>query len=107
MAFKIGNKVLVKENYEDEQLGQFAPYGIQTVLEVKENATSLKQMIKIEERGEWIDETWFEFVSEQIDYKSLLKLYEAEIKIKLSLNKHLALGDFCEWLQEREDRKRT
>ena len=33
--FKVGDKVLAKGNYEDEQLGEFAPYGILVVTGVR------------------------------------------------------------------------
>jgi hypothetical protein len=60
--FEIGDKVMLNENPLDEQLGEFIPLGIKTIIDVKDvshiEGTS-GQWVKIEGHNDWIDSTYF------------------------------------------------
>lgn len=61
--FKIGEQVRLITNPLDEQLGEFIPIGIKTIIDVKDvshiEGTS-GQWVKIAEHNDWIDSTYFE-----------------------------------------------
>ena len=60
--FKIGEQVNLIRNPLDEQLGEFIPLGIKTIIDVRD-VTGLKgtsgQWVKIQEYNDWIDSGWF------------------------------------------------
>ena len=61
--FEIGEQARLIKNPLDEQLGQFIPLGIKTIIDVKDvrhiKGTS-GQWVKIAEYSDWIDSAWFE-----------------------------------------------
>lgn len=65
IMYKIGDKVKLTGNPLDEQLGEFIPIGIKTIVEVKdvmEFKRTSGQWVKIKEYNGWIDADWFEKV---------------------------------------------
>lgn len=60
--FKIGQQVELISNPLDEQLGEFIPIGVKTILDVKDvrhiKGTS-GQWVKIKEHKDWIDSGYF------------------------------------------------
>jgi hypothetical protein len=58
-----GQKVRLKGNPLDEQLGEFIPFGIKVITDVKD-VSNVKgtsgQWVKIEDYNDWIDSAWFE-----------------------------------------------
>lgn len=63
--YKIGQKVRLKGNPLDEQLGEFIPLGIKVIIDIKD-VSNIKgtsgQWVKISEYNDWIDSSWFESV---------------------------------------------
>jgi hypothetical protein len=60
--FKIGDKVILKRNPLDEQLGEFIPLGLKVIVDVKDvsNITGTSgQWVKIAEHNDWIDSSYF------------------------------------------------
>ena len=63
--FKVGDRVIAKGNYHDEQLGQYAPTCEQTVTEVRKSTSKSGQWIRTDYKDPyledgWIDSAWFE-----------------------------------------------
>lgn len=60
---QVGDKVRAKDNYRDEQLGEYAPYEVQTVTETKDVSGTYGTSglwIKTNLESDWIDAAWFE-----------------------------------------------
>lgn len=107
-TFRVGDHVVATGNYYDEQLGQIAPTDVQTVVEVLDNSqTSFHQLVKTNmSRGEWVDSSWFQLAKREGEqFMELLNQYEREQSVNVS--SHVALYEFAQWLQKREDKKST
>jgi hypothetical protein len=60
--FSIGEEVELISNPLDEQLNQFIPLGIKTIIDVKDVRHipyTSGQWVKIREHNDWLDSTWF------------------------------------------------
>lgn len=55
--FKVGDRVRATGNYEDEQLGLYAPYGVQVVTEIQDGEWA---GIKTDKCFDWTSIDWFE-----------------------------------------------
>lgn len=62
--FKVGDHVIAKGNYWDEQLGEFAYTGAQVVQQIQETICNHSGwLVKVDhEKDEWIDSSWFNLV---------------------------------------------
>ena len=67
---KVGDKVKATGNYHDEQLGEYAYTGIQTVskvLEIEVTRTAQSgQWVKTDKEKGWIDCAWFRRVKTKV-----------------------------------------
>ena len=61
--FKIGDQAKLISNPLDEQLGEFIPIGVKTIIDVKDVSHiegSSGQWVKIAEHNNWISSSYFE-----------------------------------------------
>lgn len=61
--FNIGDKGWLLRNPLDEQMGEFIPLGIKTIVDVKDTSDiphTSGQWVKISEYEDWIDSSYFE-----------------------------------------------
>ena len=60
--FKIGDNAQLLKNPLDEQLGEYIPLGLKTIVDVKDTSDipfTSGQWVKIPEHNDWIDSSFF------------------------------------------------
>ena len=67
--FRVGDSVVARGNYQDEQLGHHAPTGDRTITKVKDvpySGTS-GQWVQTDRESDWVDAAWFEKAGTQYE----------------------------------------
>ena len=64
--FEVNDTVQLLKNPLDEQLGEYIPLGIKTIVEVRDTSNiphTSGQWVKIAEYSDWIDSSYFEKIN--------------------------------------------